>query len=93
MAVASNSGKNFAPRVAVKLDVAAISEVTDVLGEDSFERPTYAGNAMCVVKSSDAVKVMTVRPTAFEKAAESGGSAAVEDAPAAASPDAGQLLP
>ena len=56
------------PRLAAKLDVAAISDVVAVRGADTFERPTYAGNAMATVKSSDAVKVLTVRATAFAKA-------------------------
>jgi electron transfer flavoprotein alpha subunit len=77
LAPANNNGKNVLPRVAAKLDVAPISDVTGVDGEDSFERPMYAGNVIAKVKSSDAVKVMTVRPTAFDKAGE-GGSAAVE---------------
>lgn len=89
MASSTNYGKNFMPRVAAKLDVAAITDVSAVVDEDTFERPTYAGNAIATVKSGDSVKVMTVRSTGFEKAAEEGGAAAVEDAPAAASPDAG----
>lgn len=77
--VASNAGKNVAPRVAVKLDVAAISDITGVESNgDVFERPMYAGNAIAKVKSSDKVKVFTVRSTAFEKAATTGGSASVE---------------
>ena len=84
---ATNSGKNFMPRVAVKLDVAPLSDVTAVESEDTFVRPTYAGNAMCTVKSSDSVKVMTVRTTAFEKADIGSGSAAVAAAPAPESAD------
>ena len=57
MAAATNNGKNFIPRVGVKLDVAPLSEVTAILGESQFERPTYAGNAMVTVTSSDPVKV------------------------------------
>jgi electron transfer flavoprotein alpha subunit len=73
------------PRVAAKLDVMQISEITAVEAPDTFERPIYAGNAMMTVKSSDAKKVITVRPTTFEKVGD-GGSAAVEtlDAPAPA---------
>jgi len=72
------SGKNIMPRVAAKLDVAGISDITDVVSEDTFVRPIYAGNAMMTVQSSDSVKLITVRSTAFEAAAAEGGSAAVE---------------
>lgn len=89
LAPASNAGKNFLPRVAAKLDVAQISDVTKVLGEDTFERPMYAGNAMATVKTSDGVKVLTVRATAFERAEAEGGSAAVEALDAAGA-DAGK---
>jgi electron transfer flavoprotein alpha subunit len=75
---ASASGKNTAPRVAAKLDVAQISDITKVESADTFERPIYAGNAMATVKSLDATKVITVRGTGFDAAAASGGSAAVE---------------
>jgi electron transfer flavoprotein alpha subunit len=75
---ATASGKNVAPRVAAKLDVGQISDVTKVVGADTFERPIYAGNAIATVQSSDAVKVLTVRTTGFDAAAASGGSAAVE---------------
>lgn len=78
LVAASNNGKNFAPRVAAKLDVQQISDITGVVDENTFERPTYAGNAMSKVKSNDSVKVITVRPTSFEKSAASGGSASVE---------------
>ena len=77
MGVATNNGKNVIPRAAVKLDVAPVTDVTGISGEDTFERPMYAGNAIAKVKSSDKVKVITIRPTAFEKA-KTGGSAAVE---------------
>tara|TARA_B110000208_G_scaffold152560_1_gene184468 strand:+ start:250 stop:1200 length:951 start_codon:yes stop_codon:yes gene_type:complete len=80
---AANFGKNFLPRVAAKLDVAALTDVCAVVSEDTFVRPTYAGNAMATVQSSDSVKVMTVRGTSFEAAAASGGSATVSDAPSA----------
>ncbi len=75
---ATASGKNVAPRVAAKLDVGQLSEITKVVSADTFERPIYAGNAIATVQSSDAVKVATVRATAFDPAAASGGSAAVE---------------
>jgi electron transfer flavoprotein alpha subunit len=74
---ATSAGKNFAPRVAALLDVAPISEITQVVDANTFVRPIYAGNALETVESSDARKVITVRPTAF-KAAGEGGSAAVE---------------
>jgi electron transfer flavoprotein alpha subunit len=74
---ATSQGKNFSPRVAAKLDVAQISEVTEVVDASTFVRPIYAGNAMETVQSSDTKKVITVRPTAFKAAAE-GGSAPVE---------------
>jgi electron transfer flavoprotein alpha subunit len=77
---ATASGKNVAPRVAAKLDVAQISDITKVDSADTFERPIYAGNAIATVQSSDAVKVITVRTTAFDPAAATGGSAGVETA-------------
>lgn len=75
---ATASGKNIAPRVAAKLDVAQISDVTKVDSPDTFERPIYAGNAIATVLSADATKVLTVRTTGFDPAAATGGSAAVE---------------
>ena len=75
---ATASGKNVAPRVAAKLDVAQVSEITKVVSSDTFERPIYAGNAIATVQSADAVKVLTVRGTAFDAAATTGGAAAVE---------------
>jgi electron transfer flavoprotein alpha subunit len=81
---ATASGKNIAPRVAAKLDVSQISEITKVDGPDTFERPIYAGNAIATVQSGDAVKVITVRSTGFDAAAATGGSAAVETLGAAA---------
>jgi len=85
---ATASGKNIAPRVAAKLDVAAISDITKVDSADTFERPIYAGNAIATVQSADQVKVITVRTTGFDPAAATGGSASVETAAAAA--DAGK---
>jgi len=70
-------GKNIAPRVAAKLDVAQVSDITKVLAADTFERPIYAGNAIATVQSLDATKVLTVRTTAFDPAAATGGSAAI----------------
>ena len=75
---ATASGKNIAPRVAAKLDVGQISDVTKVESVDTFERPIYAGNAIATVQSLDATKVITVRTTGFDPAAAAGGSAAVE---------------
>jgi electron transfer flavoprotein alpha subunit len=75
---ATASGKNIAPRVAAKLDVGQISDVTKVDSADTFERPIYAGNAISIVQSLDATKVITVRTTGFDPAAATGGSAAVE---------------
>nr|WP_314437989.1 electron transfer flavoprotein subunit alpha/FixB family protein [uncultured Brevundimonas sp.] len=82
---ASTDGKNFAPRIAAKLDVAPISDIVEVLSSDSFVRPIYAGNALETVQSSDAKKVITVRPTAFAAAAE-GGSASIESVAGADAP-------
>ncbi|AWJ91756.1 electron transfer flavoprotein subunit alpha (plasmid) [Azospirillum baldaniorum] len=78
LAAASSEGKNLLPRVAALLDVAAISDITGVVSADTFERPIYAGNAIATVKSADPIKVVTVRTTAFEAAAATGGSATVE---------------
>lgn len=82
---ATSQGKNFSPRVAAKLDVAQISDVIEVVSADTFTHPIYAGNALETVQSSDAKKVLTVRPTAFKAAAE-GGSASVESVSAPAAP-------
>ena len=80
---ATSQGKNFSPRIAAKLDVAQISEIVEVVSADTFVRPIYAGNALETVQSSDGMKVITVRATAF-KAAGEGGSASVETVPAGA---------
>ena len=87
VAPASTSGKNISPRVAAKLDVQQISEIVSIETPDTFVRPIYAGNAMATVQSTDAVKVITVRATAFNAAAEEGGSASVETIDAAAASD------
>ena len=79
---ATASGKNAAPRVAAKLDVGQISDITAVIAADTFERPIYAGNAIATVQSADATKVITVRSTGFDAAAATGGSATVETAAA-----------
>ncbi len=78
LAPATTTGKNIAPRVAALLDVMQLSDILSVESEDTFTRPIYAGNAIATVRSKDAKKVITVRGTAFEKAAASGGSGAVE---------------
>ncbi|BCN38993.1 electron transfer flavoprotein subunit alpha [Alicycliphilus denitrificans] len=75
---ATASGKNAAPRVAARLDVAQVSDITKVVSADTFERPIYAGNAIATVQSVDATKVITVRTTGFDPASATGGSAAVE---------------
>lgn len=85
LAPATANGKNILPRVAASLDVAQISEILSVESNDTFTRPIYAGNAIQTVQSTDKIKVITVRTTAF-KAAEQGGSASVEKVEAAADP-------
>ncbi|WP_368620774.1 electron transfer flavoprotein subunit alpha/FixB family protein [Paraburkholderia sp. BR13444] len=87
LAPATAYGKNIAPRIAAKLDVAQISDITAVDSADTFERPIYAGNAIAIVQSADPIKVITVRSTGFDAVAAEGGSAAVEKIEAAA--DAG----
>ena len=81
---ATSNGKNIAPRVAAKLDVAQITDVTKVVSADTFDRPIYAGSAIATVQTADAVKVLTVRTTAFDPAAATGGAAAVESVAAVA---------
>ena len=78
LAAATTTGKNFAPRAAALLDVAQISEISDVVDADTFKRPIYAGNAIATVKCGDAKKVITVRGTSFDGVAAEGGSASVE---------------
>ncbi len=78
VAPSTTNGKNIAPRVAALLDVMQISDILSVESEDTFTRPIYAGNAIATVQSSDAKKVITVRGTAFDKAAAEGGSGAIE---------------
>jgi electron transfer flavoprotein alpha subunit len=82
----NTTGKNAAPRVAALLDVAQISDVVEIVSDDTFVRPIYAGNAMATVQSSDPVKVITVRGTAFGPAAAEGGSALVESIDSAGDP-------
>jgi electron transfer flavoprotein alpha subunit len=80
LAAATVNGKNFMPRAAALLDVQQISEISGVESADTFVRPTYAGNAMTTVQSSDKIKIVTVRATAFDLAPAEGGSAAIESA-------------
>ena len=75
---ATSFGKNVMPRVAAKLDVAQVSDITSIESSDTFVRPIYAGNAFATVRANDPVKVITVRTTAFDAAASSGGSATIE---------------
>ena len=78
LAPATTFGKNVLPRVSALLDVQQISEITEVVSEDTFKRPIYAGSCIATVKSSDSTKVITVRATAFDPANASGGSASIE---------------
>ena len=89
---ATAAGKNIAPRVAAKLDVGQISDITKVVSPDTFERPIYAGNAIATVQSADKVKVITVRTAGFDPAAATGGSAAIETATAIADSGKSQFM-
>ena len=90
VAGATGFGKNVLPRLAAKLDVAQVSEITAVVSPDTFVRPIYAGNAFATVQSKDPVKVITVRATAFDAAAATGGSGVVE--PISSPPDSGHAV-
>ena len=92
VAPATTTGKNIAPRVAALLDVAQISEILSVEGPNSFTRPIYAGNAIATVESSDAKLVITVRGTAFDKAAREGGNGTIEAVATAATSDATKFV-
>ena len=92
LAPATAAGKNIAPRVAAKLDVAQISEITAVDSADTFERPIYAGNAIATVQSADPIKVITVRATGFNAVAAEGGSASIEKIDAAADQGVSQFV-
>jgi electron transfer flavoprotein alpha subunit len=92
LAPATASGKNIAPRIAAKLDVAQISDITAVDSADTFERPIYAGNAIATVQSADPIKVITVRTTGFDPVAAEGGSAAIEKIEAAADSGLSQFV-
>lgn len=83
IAATTTSSKNYMPRVAAMLDVAQISDIISVQSADTFQRPIYAGNAIATVQSTDAVKVLTVRGTAFDPVSAEGGSAAIESVGAA----------
>jgi electron transfer flavoprotein alpha subunit len=89
---ATASGKNIAPRVAAKLDVGQVSDITKVLSPDTFERPIYAGNAIATVQATDAIKVLTVRTTGFDPVAATGGSATVQSLTAVAAAASVQFL-
>ena len=92
LAPATAYGKNIAPRIAAKLDVAQISDITAVDSADTFERPIYAGNAIATVQSADPIKVITVRSTGFDAVAAEGGSASVEKIEAAADTGISQFV-
>src|SRR5574338_43199 len=92
LAPATSAGKNMLPRVAAQLDVAQISDIVGVESADTFVRPIYAGNALATVKSADALKIITVRTTAFEAVAAEGGAAAVEAVAAGADLGLTQLV-
>ena len=79
MAPATTFGKNIFPRIAVKLDLAQISDVIKIVSNDTFMRPIYAGNAIATVKSNDKTKIITIRPTSFDPVETSGGSDVVEN--------------
>ena len=92
LAPATTTGKNIAPRVAALLDVMQVTDILSVEGPDTFTRQIYAGNAIATVKSNDSKKVITVRTTAFEKAAAEGGSASVEPVDAGAAPGGSEFV-
>jgi electron transfer flavoprotein alpha subunit len=92
LAPATAYGKNITPRIAAKLDVAQISDITAVDSADTFDRPIYAGNAIATVQSADPIKVITVRATGFDPVATEGGSAAVEKINAAADSGVSQFI-
>ena len=92
LAPASTFGKNVMPRVAALLDVQQVSDISAIVAGDTFVRPIYAGNALATVCSADAIKVVTVRTTAFDAAADEGGTASVEMLPVAESPSVSEFL-
>ncbi|WP_417656396.1 electron transfer flavoprotein subunit alpha/FixB family protein [Pseudidiomarina aestuarii] len=92
LAPATTTGKNFMPRVAALLDVAQVSDIIAVESADTFKRPIYAGNAIATVQSEDAIKVITVRATAFDAVSAEGGSATVETVDSAHSSDKSEFV-
>jgi electron transfer flavoprotein alpha subunit len=89
---ATPSGKNIAPRVAARLDIGQVSDITKVISPDTFERPIYAGNALATVQATDATKLLTVRTTGFDPVFAEGGSAVVEILPAVVASDRVRFL-
>jgi electron transfer flavoprotein alpha subunit len=92
LAPATAAGKNVVPRIAAKLDVAQVSDITAVMSADTFERPIYAGNAIATVQSTDPIKVITVRTTAFDAVPADGGAASIENIAAAADCGSSQFV-
>ena len=92
LASANTFGKNFMPRVAATLDVSQVSDVIKINGPDTFLRPIYAGNAFATVKSNDKKKCVTIRPTSFDAAEKSGGSATIEKVEAVYVPNASKFI-
>ena len=92
LAPASTFGKSLLPRVAARLDVQQISDISDIESADTFVRPIYAGNALATVQSTDSVKLITIRTTAFDAAPTEGGNAAIEKIEAVACPDLAEFL-
>ena len=82
IALSTMAGKNFIGRLGAELDCAPVTDILEVVDEETFVRPMYAGNAVATVRAADSLKILTVRPTSFEKAAATGGTASVESAPA-----------
>ena len=89
---ANTFGKNLMPRVAALLDVSQVSDITKVLSEDTFQRPIYAGNAFATVKSNDKIKCVTIRPTSFDPAPTSGGSAEIQNSDAGEATEISKFL-
>lgn len=92
LAPATTFGKNFMPRASALLDVSQISDISDVISADTFERPIYAGNALAKVQSADNIKLITVRITKFDATPAAGGSATIEPVTAAADTDKSRYL-
>ena len=92
VASANTFGKNFMPRVAALLDTSQVSDIIKVNGPDTFVRPIYAGNAFATVKSNDKKKCITIRPTSFDPASTSGGSATIENVGDASVPNISKFI-